>query len=165
MSLNPIFQLSALSQNDQPNPSCPGCSVGDQITATLLSYGGGQIFLSDPPQPYPATQFPINTPVLLPIPNSGKPTPTWFMEVENGIENAWFLLEVTTPGISTKRILIEGINMPAWTKEGPKTNQIYQGGDCGIFGFAQKNTPANQPVYWIYTVTGGVCNPQVHPPA
>lgn len=166
---NPIFQLSILSQNDQPNGVCPGCSVGAEITATIVEYGGGTIYASNAPQPYPNTSFPLNKPVLLPIPpapgTTAPATPTWFMEVTSGIENAWFSVEIQTPGNLSTSIRVNGSDMAAWVaanQKGP-TNQIYAKGDCGIFGYAQENAASQQPVYWIYTLTAGVCNPQVHP--
>lgn len=165
---NTIFQLSMVSQNDQPNPSCEGCSVGDQITATVLEYGGGTIYFSNAPASCPETAFPVGKPVLLPVPGAAPPpTPTWFMEVSNGIENAWFSVEVNTPGQQPSVIRVNGSDMAAWVAASKKdpTNQIYAGGNCGIFGYAQENQASKQPVYWIYTITAGVCNPQIHPPA
>jgi len=163
---NPVFQLSILSQNDQPNPSCPGCSVGDQITATVVDYGGGTIYSENAPSGYPTTNFPINKPVLLPIPGENPPpTPTWFMEVTGGIEKAWFEVAINTPGFSPVQIRVNGSDMAKWVAANQKTdtNQIYAEGNCGIFGYAQENLQSN-PLYWIYTITAGVCNPQVHPP-
>jgi hypothetical protein len=167
---NPIFQLSALSQNDQPNSSCPGCASGTEITATILAYGGGIIYAENAPQPYPNTAFPLSKAVLLPIPpapgTTPPPTPTWFMEVNNGIENAWFFVEIQTPGQSPTRIHVDGSSMAAWVAANQKepTNQIYATGNCGVFGYAQENALPKQPAYWIYTLTAGVCNPQVNPP-
>ena len=71
------------------------------------------------------------------------------------------------PGTPSTSITIKGSDLPGWVKqnEKEKTNQIYKSGQCGIFGFAQRNEVAGQGVYWIYTVTAGVSNPKVHPPS
>lgn len=163
MSKNPVFQLSALSQNDQANPSCPGCSEGAKITAMVTDHGGCELLTSPPPPPYPASNVPVGEWVHLPIPNSKEPTPTWFFEVTDGIENAWIDLVIFTPNYGFTEIYLQGSNMPCWVaqnKENP-TNQIYKKGNCGIFGYAQENV--TDLTYWIYTVTAGVCNPMVHP--
>jgi hypothetical protein len=166
MSLKPIFQLSILSQND------PGCAAGDKITASVLYHRGGNIYLKGtqpaPPPRYPVTDFPLDKPVLLPIPqNLGSPTPTWFMEIsKDDLNEVVFIVEVKTPGQKAKIIILNAGEVGLWAEENKKTktNQIYKEGDCGIFGFAQLNIPEGQPAYFIYTITAGVDNPKIHPP-
>jgi len=164
MSQNPVFQLSALSQNDQPNSECPGCSEGDNISAVVIAYDGCELLTPPPPPPYPASNVPVGEWVHLPIPKSKEPTPTWFFEVTNGIENVWVDLVVFTPYYGATEITVQGSNLPAWVAQIKKnpTNQIYKRGNCGIFGYAQDNVA--ELTYWIYTVTAGVCNPMLHPP-
>ena len=77
-----------------------------------------------------------------------------------------FIVEVRTPGQKTTTIILNAAEVGFWAEynEKTKTNQIYKEGDCGIFGFAQLNKPADQPAYFIYTITAGVDNPKIHPP-
>lgn len=165
---NPVFQVSVLSQNDQPNQCCAGRAAGAEIHAFISAYGGCTFL---PPgsgvSGYPSSNEELMKPVLLPVPSSDPPpTPTWFFEVTNGIENAWVEVLILTPGQLPCTIRVDGTNMPQWVGDNDEapTNQIYQYGNCGIFGYAQENSPkAPQPTYWIYTLTAGVCNPRVHP--
>lgn len=168
MSQNPVFQLSMVSQNDQPNPSCPGCAAGKEIYGEVISAkikGGTFLSKTDPIKNYPASNEPLDTMVHLPYPLvPAPPTPTWFFEITDGIENFSLKAIIQTAEAQTTTIHIDGANMPGWVKKNKKetTNQIYQTGNCGIFGFAQSNDQAGYTT-WIYTLTAGVCNPQVHP--
>lgn len=174
----PLFQLSALSQNDQPNPSCSGCSVGKHIIAKVVDFKGGGIFPPGSKNPYyPASNTQFDFPVLLPWPNSGLETPTWYFVITQGLQNFEVTIVVYTPGyidpdtgvyhpaLETP-IKIKGSDMPTWVAQNQKqkTNQVYQYGDCGIFGFAQKESDVGVGYdQWIYTVTGGVCDPKIRP--
>ncbi len=167
-----VFQLSILSQNDQPNTSCDGCDVGAEITATVTA-ASGCTFLSksNAIPPYPVSNENMTTSVLLPIPSSTPPpTPTWFFLVNGKIEDIEVNLKVTTPGYPDQpcKILLTGKEIVNWVDANhggsTPTNQIFQHGNCGIFGYAQKNDKdSDQPIYWIYTITAGVCDPKVHP--
>ena len=155
MAQGDIFQLTAVSQDD------PGCPIGAQLNGTVTAYSGGSL-RSD--------SFPVNTSVSLPIPpQAGKktpPSPTWFLVLDDSIDDASFTIVIEGPGSSNPTtITIDGANMPGWVAQNQKedTNQIYKSGKCGIFGYAQENQPTDQPISWIYTVTGGVFNPKVHP--
>ncbi|HYX22541.1 MAG TPA: hypothetical protein VFC23_00175 [Thermoanaerobaculia bacterium] len=157
MAQGDIFQLTAVSQDDR------GCPIGAQLTGTVTAYSGGSLR---------SGSFPVNQPVPLPIPPRGghkaPPSPTWFLVLDDSIEDASFTIVIEGPGTNNPTtITIDGANMPKWVAQNQKedTNQIYRAGQCGIFGFAQENQPSDQPVYWIYTVTGGVFHPKVHPPS
>lgn len=164
MSINPIFQLTTVSQNDQPDSICPGCAVGTDIHAYIINYGGGRFL---PPSkakpPYPSSNEQLHNYALLPIPGEKTPSPTWFFEIIDGIENFWVELIIRTPGYVGTNIRICGANMPYWTSVNQQepTNQIWAYGSCGVFGYAQQ-TEDNDFTNWIYTVTGGVCKPEVH---
>lgn len=152
-SLPVVFQLTTVSQND------PGCYCGDQIYVKITGVNGGQ--LRD-------DSFPVNTHVSLPIPPPkglrGVPSPTWFLELNTAIENASFQLAISGPCIPTTTIVVPGKQMQVWVDRNrlEKTNQIYLGGSCGVFGFAQLNEVPGQGTYWIYTITGGADHPQIH---
>lgn len=151
-TMSHIFQLTAVSQND------PQCSIGSQLTATITSYNGGTLT---------ANSSPLTVDLPIPPPPTPPPSPTWFLALDHTIKDASFSIEIAgPPGTQTTAITINGSDMPGWVaqNEKEKTNQIYKQGTCGIFGFAQRNVVEGQGVYWIYTVTGGVCDPQVHPP-
>lgn len=49
-------------------------------------------------------------------------------EEADGIDNAWFPLEINTPGFPVRLILVEGFMMAEWAKA--KENQIYEKGEC-----------------------------------
>ena len=150
-----IFQLTAVSQND------PGCPIGAELHAVLTAYSGGTL-RSD--------SFPVGERIHLPIPpgpgKTAPPSPTWFLILDHTIKEASFTIVIDGPGKNNQTsIQIDGANMPGWVAVNQKedTNQIYKSGDCGIFGYAQENKPSDQPISWIYTVTGGVYQPKVHP--
>jgi hypothetical protein len=153
-----IFQLTVVSQNDpQSQPE------GSHLSVVVDPPVGGKLR---------SNSSPIDTPIPLPIPpapgTKAPPSPTWFLELDDTIENASYTLTVSGPdGADPTHITVKGSDMPGWVAQNrkQKTNQIYKKGKCGIFGFAQEHTPAGQPTYWIYTVTGGVSHPQVDPPA
>jgi hypothetical protein len=167
-TINSVFQISILSQNDPPDQCCAGCAVGAEIYAFVFDYGGCNFLSAGSNRAgYPASNEELRKPVLLPVPaDFPPPTPTWFFEVTNGIDNAWVDVLILTPGQLPCIIRINGANMELWVADNTEspTNQIYSYGNCGIFGYAQENNPGDsQPVYWIYTLTAGVCNPHVHP--
>jgi hypothetical protein len=147
-----IFQLSVLSQDD------PECNIGSQLQVVVQPPVGGTLT---------ANSFPVGVPVDLPTPPPTPtfgPTPTWFLELSDGIENASYTLEITGPtGQTPTTITVPGSSMRGWVKQNQSdpTNQIYLEQTCGIFGFAQENSPPDQ-TYWIYTVTAGVCDPRLH---
>ncbi|MBD1208399.1 MAG: hypothetical protein H9535_08215 [Ignavibacteria bacterium] len=167
-NLSPIFQLTAVSQNDGE------CSQGENITAIVTSTSGVNFWIAPviPPSPYPATQFPYQEPVKLPIPGDGKPSPTWFFKASGKLADASVTIEINTPNQPVLYITIEGDDLVKWGSQNfvnPSffTNQVYQTGSCGVFGLAtstqgaeHKDGQALQPVSWIYTITTGVNNPQ-----
>ena len=167
---NGVFQLSILSQNDQPNPSCPGCSVGKDIYTFVYNYGGCKFLPPTSSIPnYPASNEKYRELVHLPIPSQNPPpTPTWYFELTDSLDDAWIDVCIITPGYRPRFITIDGSNMRNWIAQSHNgetpTNQIYQHGNCGIIGYAQENAgSSDQPDFWIYTLTAGICNPQVHP--
>ncbi|HEX6372494.1 MAG TPA: hypothetical protein VF006_26475 [Longimicrobium sp.] len=147
-----VFQLSVLSQDD------PQCPVGSSLSVVVDQPVGGTLA---------SNSFPIGTAVALPTPpgtSTYGPTPTWFLDLSNGIDAASFTLTISGPSPQiTTPITIPGDQMAAWVAQNniEDTNQIWQPGECGIFGYAQYNADADQ---WIYTVTAGVYYPQVNPP-
>jgi hypothetical protein len=152
---NNTFQLTAVSQND------PGSwPDGSQLTGTLTAYSGGTLESSSPP---------VNQAVSLPIPPPPGPNPptppTWVLVMDKTIKEASYTIVIEGPGQKPTTINIDGANMPMWVAQNKKedTNQIYKEGKCGIFGYAQENPVSGQPINWIYTVTGGVSYPKVHP--
>lgn len=155
------FQLSALSQNDNYDSKA--------ITATVTDAGG----TLEP------GSFPTSKAVDLPIPptpsGTPPPTPTWFLDVDGNASDAYFTLEIIDDNVKPtqktpiKISLSEVIewaqkNPPINTKEPLKTNQIWQKGQHGIFGYAEQGTPVTGfKENWIYTITAGVINPEVNP--
>ena len=147
-----VFQLSVLSQDD------PQCPVGSCLRVVVDQPVGGTLA---------ANSFPAGIAVALPTPpgtSTFGPTPNWFLDLgDGGIDAASFTLTVSGPAPqATTTITVPGNQMAAWVaqNETEDTNQIWQPGECGIFGYAQYNASADQ---WIYTVTGGVYNPVVNP--
>lgn len=156
MSKSQIFQLTIVSQND------PGCEFGTELYATVTAYSGGKLVNGS---------MPVNQKVKLPIPpapgTTPPPSPTWFMELADSIDNASYSIEISGPaGYPTTKILLNGSDMKGWIAANKidKTNQIYLESNCGIFGFAQENDVNGGNTNWIYTITGGVVHPHVHPP-
>ncbi|MFL5386288.1 MAG: hypothetical protein ACJ8GN_27540 [Longimicrobiaceae bacterium] len=158
---NDVFQLTVLSQND------PECSIGSELSVVVDQPTGGTLTTG----PIDAGgSFPVGTPVPLPIPPppgaTGPESPTWFLQLSDGIENASYSLTISGPdGSNPTSITIAGSSMPGWVAQNQKedTNQIYLEATCGIFGYAQENIQS-QSTTWIYTVTAGVYDPMVHPP-
>ena len=153
-----VFQLTVLSQND------PGSVFGDQLSVVVNPPTGGTLTTVPPSSP-------VGTPVALPIPpapgTTGPQPPTWLLELSDGIANAQYTLTISGPhGANPTHITIDGSNMPEWVtaNEQEPTNQLYKKSSCGIFGYAQVNTPEGQPTTWIYPVTAGVFYPVVHCP-
>ena len=146
-----IFQLTAVSQND------PGCESGTKFTGKVTHYKGGTLR---------SGSFPVNTPVPLPIPPSPSEqppaSPTWFLELDNGIDAGFFEIHIQGPGnFQDLPIKIEGSDVAQWTRDNKNgdTNQIYFDGNCGVFGYATPLAPDG----WIYTITVAVTDPKVHP--
>ncbi len=155
------FQLSALSQNDNYD--------SNDITATV-TYAGGTL------EP---GSFTTSEPVDLPTPPTPSeippPTPTWFLDVSGNTNDAYFTVEIVDDNVKPtqkthiKISLSEAIgwaqkNPPLNSTEPLKTNQIWQKGQHGIFGYAEQGTPvAGFEENWIYTITAGVINPKVNP--
>ncbi len=154
MSTSPkIFQLTMVSQNDG------GCPCGSQLTGEVLFCIGGTLNekRSNPFKMHHSVKLPI------PPPPAPPPSPTWFFDLgPGGIDEFFVVVKVAGPAAEKgpTYIPIRGVDLPGWVKQNTKlaTNQIYKTGDCGIFGFAQESS-----LYWIYTVTAGVTNPEVHP--
>ena len=150
-----IFQFTMVSQND------PECSCGNELLGEVTAFEGG-ILRSD--------SFPLKKNVSLPIPPPPNtpippPPPTWFLELDGNIEDAYFTVTISGPDSkSPTTITIDGSKMKKWIEqnEKEKTNQIYKESSCGIFGFAQKNI-VNSTTSWIYTITAGVSYPVIHP--
>lgn len=155
------FQLSALSQNDNYDQK--------HITATVTCTGG----TLEP------GSFATSEPIDLPIPptpfGTPPPTPTWFLDVNGDANDACFTVEIidnnVTPAQKTP-IQLSLSEVIGWAQKNPpinsseplKTNQIWQKGQHGIFGYAEQGTPvAGFAQNWIYTITAGVINPQVNP--
>jgi hypothetical protein len=149
-----IFQLTVVSQND------PGCSAGANLSVVVNQPVGGTL-RSD--------SSPVGTPVHLPTPpgqGGSGPTPNWWLELSGDIDQAAFTLTISGPGQTTTMIAVPGAMMREWiaASQPRSTNQVWLEAGCGIFGYAQENTPPGQPKSWIYTVTAGVHDPRVHPP-
>lgn len=144
-----VFQLSALSQNDS------GAADGSKLYCKITGYSNGS---------FRKGSSPVNENVHLPVPpgQSGSgPTPTWFLIPEYNLLGS-FTIEIfcpTDPSYPTKTITILESDVKSWASESfdKRVNQIYQEGEYGIFGFAQKGP--NGP---IYTITAGVLNPRLH---
>lgn len=148
---NNIFQLSAVSQNDN------GCTFGKDYTLTVINVSGGT--LRD-------GSFPVNEAVKLPIPPAPRTTPpltpTWFLITESDDAETSFevVIECSKNGTKLHETLhLKDVKKWAAANAIRKTNQIYQEGNCGIFGFATPHAPQG----WIYTFTVGVTNPRIHP--
>jgi hypothetical protein len=151
-----IFRLTAVSQND------PGTTDGENLSATVTGFTGGKL---------QSISSPINEKVSLPIPppegHTGPKPPTWFMELDGSTKDASFTVEISGPaGYTPTTIVVKGSDMANWiaTNHKEKTNQIYAKGTSGIFGFAQEDDVVDGNLNWIYSITGGVVNPMVHPP-
>ncbi|AUC16157.1 hypothetical protein BTO06_13745 [Tenacibaculum sp. SZ-18] len=147
---NNIFQLSALSQNDS------GATDGSNLYCKITKINNG--FLR-------AGSSPVNEYVHLPIPpgasTKAPKTPTWFLETEKG-KDASFEITISCPDnpeYPVKSITIKESDVIGWAAEHfeKRVNQIYQKGDNGIIGFAQKG-----PEGYIYTITAGILNPRLH---
>ena len=152
-----IFRLTAVSQND------PGSKDGAGLFATVTGFTGGKL---------QHISSPVNEKVSLPIPppqgKAGPQSPTWFMELDGSINEASFTVEISGPvGYTPTTIVVKGSDMANWivANQKEKTNQIYSKGTSGIFGFAQKDNVVDGNLNWIYSITGGVVNPMVHPPS
>ncbi len=167
-----IFQLSILSQNDQPNSLCAGCSSGANIITEVLTIKGGTFLNPQNPTPnYPVSNEKMNTPVQLPIPSKNPPpTPTWFFKIDGELDDLEITCKVNTPEYEVLTIKITGREIQKWVADNyngqifTPINQVFKKGDCGIFGVAQYNEAGNpQFAYWIYTITAGVCNPKGQP--
>ncbi|HEX9936525.1 MAG TPA: hypothetical protein VGB15_05365, partial [Longimicrobium sp.] len=119
---NAIFQLTVVSQNDpasQPEGSELSVVVDPPVGGTLRS-----------------NSFPVGTPVALPIPpapgTKAPPSPTWFLELDDTIENASYTLTVSGPyGADPTQITVNGSDMPGWVAQNHtrKTNQVYKTGN------------------------------------
>lgn len=151
-----IFRLTTVSQNDN------GATSGDKLTATVTDIKGGKLV---------GPSSPMNKAVDMPIPPAQGVTPpmppTWFMELDGSIDDASFTVEISGPApYPTTTIEVKGSDMAAWVAANKieKTNQIYSKGNDGIFGFAQEDSVVDGNLNWIYSITGGVVNPMVHPP-
>ncbi len=147
-----VFQLSGVSQNDNQ------CQYGADYTMTVTNVTGGSLREGSILE---------NQTVKLPIPPAPHQkvpaTPTWFLVLDDDALEATFDIRIQCSKNKTELVdTLTLSNVKKWTdinaKE--KTNQIYQKGDCGIFGFATPGAPDG----WIYTYTVAVTNPQVHPP-
>lgn len=143
--MSKVFQLSVLSQND------PGAADGNKLCCKIVGVCNGSLREGS---------FPVNENVALPIPpQEGKQapaTPTWFLIPENGLEGS-FTVEIfcpTDPSYPSRTIAVSEADVINWAKVpfGERENQIYEGGEYGIFGFAQEGP--------IYTITAGVLNPR-----
>ncbi|RBW57222.1 hypothetical protein DS884_11615 [Tenacibaculum sp. E3R01] len=143
--MSKVFQLSVLSQND------PGAADRDKLCCKIVGVCNGSLREGS---------FPVNENVALPIPpQEGKQapaTPTWFLIPENGLEGS-FTVEIfcpTDPSYPSRTIAVSEADVINWAKVpfGERENQIYEGGEYGIFGFAQEGP--------IYTITAGVLNPR-----
>jgi hypothetical protein len=88
---------------------------------------------------------------------------TWFFELTGSINDAWIEFLIFTPGVGCREIRLEGSSLAYRSQQNQTnpTNQIHQTGNCGILGYA---TPQISGGFSIYTITTGVCNPQIHPP-
>lgn len=140
-----VFQLTLVSQND------PG-SDGENLFGEVVALEGG---------PIEGNSDPVNEPLHLPTPQEHGSL-NWFMNLENGIENAAFTVRISS---DENPITVLGRDLPAWVAQNQreKTNQIYQESINGIFGYAQKNEKEDM-IQWIYTITAGVNHPRLHPP-
>jgi len=150
METKPVFQLSVLSQNDS------GAADGNNIFCKITNIINGSLR---------SGSFPLQKGVALPIPpqeGSKTPaTPTWFLVPNNHISNTSFELEIYCPTDAKypiTNITIKASDVEKWGSitYNDRDNQIYQKGDYGIFGFAQKGKNG-----LIYTITTGVLNPKL----
>ena len=150
MKENSIFQLSVLSQNDN------GAADGNKIFCEVTNISNGSLR---------SGSFPLKEGVSLPIPPGGnKPapaTPTWFLVPEVNILNTSFDVKIYCPTdvkYPTTNITVKASDVEKWgvISYNDRDNQIYQKGDYGVFGFAQKGKHGP-----IYTITAGVLNPKL----
>lgn len=150
MASKNTFQLSALSQND------PGAADGSKLYCEVTSISNGTLRTGS---------FPINEEVKLPIPpGEGKvapATPTWFLETKEG-KDASFEITISCPtdnNYPKTTIVVKESDVIGWDTQpfDERVNQIYQKGEYGIIGFAQKG-----PEGYIYTITAGILNPRLH---
>ena len=149
MTTNAVFQLSALSQNDN------GAADGSKVFCKITKITNGSLRMGS---------FPINKEVHLTTPpgqNGSGPTPTWFLVPDHHILDTSFELEISCPSDDNypkTSIAITAAAVQKWASipYNDRDNQIYQEGKYGIFGFAQEG-----PSGLIYTVTAGVLNPQL----
>ncbi len=146
---NTVFQLSALSQNDN------GAADGNAIFCKITNVANGTLRTGS---------FPVQENVALPTPpgqDHAGPTPTWFLVPDDAVENTSFDLEISCPSDAkypVTAITVKASDVKQWAAipYDSRDNQIYQGGAYGVFGFAQEG-----PNGLIYTVTAGVLNPQL----
>lgn len=149
METTKVFQLSAVSQNDN------GAADGNTILCEVTKITNGTLRTGS---------FPINKEVPLPTPpgqNGSGPTPTWFLQPNGAISETSFELQISCPtdkNYPTTSITVKASDVEKWAliPYNERDNQIYQNGEYGIFGFAQEG-----PNGLIYTVTAGVLNPQL----
>ncbi|MNJ86455.1 hypothetical protein D3C87_39510 [compost metagenome] len=154
------FQLSALSQNDNYD--------SNRITATVNDPGG-----TLEPGSF-ATSEAVDLPIP-PTPSENPPTPTWFLGVSGDLNDACFTVEIIDNNVKPTQTTLINISLSeviGWAQKNPplnnseplKTNQIWQKGQHGIFGYAEQGSPvAGFEENWIYTITAGVINPEVNP--
>lgn len=151
-----IFRLTAVSQND------PSSLDGADLSAKVTAFTGGELQSISAPAD---TELSLSIP--LPDGRAGYKSQTWFMELDGSINDASFTVEISGPaGYTTTSIVVKGSDMANWiaANHPEKTNQIYAKGTNGIFGFAQKDNVVDGNLNWIYSITGGVVNPMIHPP-
>ncbi|WP_445457021.1 hypothetical protein [Flavobacterium sp. HNIBRBA15423] len=149
MTTSKVFQLSALSQNEN------GAADGSKIFCEVTKIAKGNLRTGS---------FPINELVHLTTPpgqNGSGPTPTWFLIPDSDISETSFELQISCPSDSNypkTSITVKASDVQKWAAipYNERDNQIYQEGEYGIFGFAQEG-----PNGLIYTVTAGVLNPQL----
>lgn len=149
-----VFQLSVLSQND------PGAQSGANLACVVTAVKKGTLL----PDSLPVDQF-----VSLPIPPTPgvipPPTPTWYLKPDPAVSvnAAAYTVEIFCPddiSYPPLSIIVAGGDVAVWgaTPYGERKNQVYRGGDRGVFGFAQLG-----PEGLIYTITAGVLNPKAGP--
>ncbi len=149
---NDVFQLSAVSQND------PGAADGANIYCTIKAIHNGTLRQGS---------FPLDMQTILPVPpgqtTPAPATPTWFLVPSGMLKATGFTLEIGClgdPAYPTTKIDISATDVAIWAgrNAATPTNEIYQTGVYGIFGYAQSG-----PDGLIYTVTVGVLDPRKHP--
>ena len=142
----PVFQLSVVNQNDPINQ-------GEGLEAKLVSWS--------PKVSLRGNSAPISQWVPVP-PNS--PAINWFFQIgQDNVSIEDFNVTVQIKGSYggyEETISIACKEIPGWVSANykEKTNQIYKPGTAGTFGYAQCG-----PDGYIYTLTGGVDDPKIHP--